>query len=61
MDIRSDVDEETENQFEKHATKSHLPKFISRAGRSDISGPHRVSEQSNTEQGFLECITQVEF
>jgi len=27
--------------LEKHATKSHLPKLISRAGRSDISGPER--------------------
>jgi len=25
--------------LEKHATKSHLPKLIFRAGRSDISGP----------------------
>jgi len=47
--------------LEKHATKSHLPKLISRAGRSDISGPHRVSRQPNAEQGFLECVTQVEF
>jgi len=47
--------------LEKHPTKSHLPKLIFRAGRSDISGPHRVSEQSNAEQRILECITQVEF
>jgi len=30
----------------KHATKSHLPKLVFRAGRSDISGPERVSVQS---------------
>jgi len=28
------------NVFHQHTTKSHLPKLISRAGRSDISGPH---------------------
>ena len=34
--------------FEKDA-KSHLPKLISRAGRSDISGPERVSVHSTAE------------
>jgi len=35
--------------LEKHATKSHLPKLIFRAGQSDLSGPERVSAQSTTE------------
>ena len=34
---------------EKYATKSHLPRLICRAGRSDISGPERVSAPSNAE------------
>jgi len=35
--------------LEKHATKSHLPKLIFPAGRSDIGGPKRVSAPSNAE------------
>ena len=35
--------------LEKHATKSHLPKLIFRASRSDISGLERVSALSNVE------------
>jgi len=35
--------------LEKHATKSHLPKLIFRAGGSDIGGPERVSAPSNAE------------
>jgi len=35
--------------LEKHATKSHLPKLILRAGRSDIGGPERASAPSNAE------------
>jgi len=33
----------------KHATKSHLSKLISRAGRSDISGPEKVSVHSTAD------------
>ena len=32
---------------ENHATKSHLPKLISRAGRSDINNPEKVGVQTN--------------
>ena len=35
--------------LEKHTTKSHLPKFILRAGRSDISGPERGAGHSTAE------------
>jgi len=35
--------------LEKHSTKSHLPKLIFRAGRSDTGGPERVSAPSNAE------------
>ena len=31
----------------KHAFKSHLPKLITRAGRSDISGPEKVVGHPN--------------
>ena len=37
----------------KHATKSHLPKLVFRAGRSDISGPERVSAQSTAEMQLI--------
>ena len=33
--------------LEKHATKSHLPKLISRAGRSDTSGQEKVAAHPN--------------
>ena len=39
--------------LEKHATKSHLPKLIVRAGRSNISGPGRVSAQSTAEMKLI--------
>ena len=39
--------------LEKHATKSHLPKLKFRAGRSDISGPERVTAQSTVEMKLI--------
>jgi len=40
--------------LEKHATKSHLPKLISRAGRSDISGHEKVADHPNGALCFYE-------
>jgi len=39
--------------LEKHAAKSHLPKLILRAGRSDISGPERGAGRSTTEMKLV--------
>jgi len=40
--------------LEKHATKSHLPNLITRAGRSDISGPEKVVDHPNVALYFHE-------
>ena len=40
--------------------QSHLPMLIFRTGRSDISGPERVSAQSTAEMKLLECLAHGE-
>ena len=47
--------------LEKHATKSHLPKLISRAGRSDISGHEKVADHLNGTLYFHERQEHVIF